>query len=527
VEQSQARNLTIVLSSGQATSRIFLRAVSPGDDNARVQRFESWAVAILLLCLACGKESAPPSGDAAASASSSATPSTDKKKLAQEIVQWIDEGKHEKVRDLFDPAMERALPNDAAVAQMWSSVEAQFGNLKKQIVAEQTEQKPYTIVLVTSEFEKSPMDVRIVFDEEGRLSGVQVVATQNPAAFGERPQTPKPPFPYAEREVLYDNPVAKTKIGGTLTLPVGAGPHPVVLLITGSGSQDRDETLFGHKPFLVIADHLARKGIAVLRVDDRGVGKSTGDPMVSTIEDHATDVEAGIAFLKTQKEIDPKRIGLAGHSEGGLIAPIVAARSTDVAFIVSLAGPGVSGAELNPMQVKALLEAQKVSPAVIAEIVAGQSKLMQLIVKDAPDAELKAALKELAKAGAKVTPGESPEDAEKSVGVELGRLLSPWFRSWAKLEPAAHLSKVRVPMLILIGDKDLQVPADANIARAKDALAKGGNTQVRAEKLPGLNHLFQTAKTGAVEEYVTISETFNPAALELMTGWLRATAHLE
>ncbi len=465
---------------------------------------------------------APPSS--AEDTSKSPKPGSDEQvALAKQVVTWLDEGKHAKVRELFDQAMDKALPNDEAVATTWSGVKGQFGPLKQQLAATVEKHPPYTVVLVTCVFELSPMDVRLVFDEKGSLSGFQVVATQNPAAFGERPQTPKPPFPYAEREVLYDNAGAKTKIGGTLTVPPGDGPHAAVLLITGSGSQDRDETLFGHKPFLVIADHLARNGIAVLRVDDRGVGTSTGDPATATVEDHASDVEAGVAFLKAQKEIDPKRIGLIGHSEGGIIAPMVAAKSADVAFIVSLAGPGVSGAELNPMQVRALLEAQGTEASVVEEIVAGQKKLMQLIVADAPEAELKAAVDELVKVGAKSIPNAKEADARATVERDVQRLLSPWFRSWAKLDPAEHLAKVRVPVLILIGDKDLQVPADVNLERANAALVKGGNTSVRAETLPGLNHLFQTAKTGGMDEYATLSETFSPAALALMTEWLVAT----
>jgi hypothetical protein len=494
----------------------------------------------LAAALGCGSDKAPKgeggSDRPAASAEGSAAPpqasaaapgGVEQVTLAKQIVTWLDEGQHAKVRALFDEAMEKALPNDQALSQSWAGVETQFGQLKQQLGATVQAHPPYTIVLVTCVFQVSPMDVRIVFDKEGLLAGFQVVATQNPEAFGERPQTPKPPFPYTSREVEYDNAAGKIRIGGTLTLPPGSGPHPVVLLITGSGPQDRDETLFGHKPFLVIADHLTRRGIAVLRVDDRGVGKTGGDPATATVEDHVTDVEAGVAFLKAQKEIDARRIGLIGHSEGGLIAPIVAAKSSDVAFIVSLAGPAVSGAELNPLQVGALLAAQGVPAAVIAEIVAGQKKLMELLVRDAPEAELRAALKELAKVAVKAAPGADPDDveAQKATGVELSRLLSPWFRSWAKLDPAPHLGKVRVPLLLLIGEKDLQVPADVNIAKAKAAAA--GNATFRAEKLAGLNHLFQSAKTGAVEEYVALPETFNLGALTLMTDWLLDVAKTE
>lgn len=444
----------------------------------------------------------------------------DHQATAKQIVTWLDAGEHAKVRALFDDAMSKAIPSDALLDATWQAIETQFGQFQMQLETSVTQQDGYTIVLVTSAFEQSPMDVRLVFDGADRLAGLQVVPSQSIAAYGERPQTPKPPFPYAEEEVSYKNSVGGFEIGGTLTLPQGPGPHPAVLLITGSGPQDRDETLFGHKPFAVIADRLTREGIAVLRVDDRGVGKTGGDPATSTVEDHATDVEAGLAFLATRPEIDAKRLGLIGHSEGGVIAPVVAARSNEVAFIVSLAGPGVSGAALNPMQVRALLEAGGGPPEVIEKIVAGQTELMALLVADAPEEQLVEAVKKLALVAVELTPGAKPDDldAAKTAAQQMVPLLSPWFRSWAKLDPAVHLAKLEIPVLVMIGDKDLQVPADQNLAAIDAALT--GKPKVRTEKLAGLNHLFQTAKTGAVEEYVTLSETFAPAALDMLAQWV-------
>jgi hypothetical protein len=443
---------------------------------------------------------------------------------AKQIVAWLDAGEHAKVRELFDDAMNKAIVNDAVLAATWSAIEAQFGQLQQQLGITVERHEPYTIALVTCAFESTPMDVRLVFDDNDRLAGLQVTPSQSAAAYGERPQTPKPPFPYTEEEVRYPNSAGSIEIGGTLTLPSGPGPHPVVLLITGSGAQDRDETLFGHKPFAVIADRLTRDGVAVLRVDDRGVGKTSGDPATSTVEDHASDVEAGLLFLAARSDIDPKRIGLIGHSEGGVIAPLVAARSDKVAFIVSLAGPGVSGAALNPMQVRALLEAGGAPPDVVNEIVAGQTELMALLVADAPEQELQEAVKRLATVAVKLNPAAKPDDldAKKAIAREMIPLLSPWFRSWAKLDPAVHLAKLEIPILVLIGDKDLQVPADQNLAVINAALA--GKANVRTEKLLGLNHLFQTAKIGTMEEYVTLSETFAPSALDLLAQWVVETS---
>jgi pimeloyl-ACP methyl ester carboxylesterase len=490
-------------------------------------------VLITALGLACDRGSATQS-DAKTEPDPAPTPAQedpqedpvdiDHERTAKQIVEWIEAGEHAKVRELFDDAMNKAIPNDALLAGMWTAIETQFGQYRQQLGISVQQQDPYTVVLVTCAFDKSPMDVRVVFDASDRLAGLQITPSQSADAYGERPQTPKPPFPYTEEEVRYPNSVGGIEIGGTLTLPPGEGPHPAVLLITGSGPQDRDETLFGHKPFAVIADRLTREGIAVLRVDDRGVGKTSGDPAKSTVEDHATDVEAGLAFLAARPDIDAKRIGLIGHSEGGVIAPIVAARSDEVAFIVSLAGPGVSGAALNPMQVRALLEAGGGSKEIIDEIVAGQTELMTLLVADAPEEQLRDAVKKLALVAVKLQPGADPNDldAAKAVGQQLVALLSPWFRSWAKIDPAVHLAKLDVPILVMIGDKDLQVPADPNLAAIDAALA--GKPNVRTEKLPGLNHLFQTASTGTMEEYVTLSETFAPAALDLLAQWVVETA---
>jgi pimeloyl-ACP methyl ester carboxylesterase len=345
-----------------------------------------------------------------------------------------------------------------------------------------------------------------------------------------RPQTPKPPFPYTEREASYENAKDGAVFGGTLTIPAGKGPHPAVVLLTGSGSQDRDETVFGHKPFLVIADQLSRNGLAVLRVDDRGVGKSKGDFKNATLELHATDAEAAIAWLKKQPEIDPKRIGLLGHSEGGIIAAMVGARSKDVAFLVSIAGPGVSGAELNPLQIEALLRAQGNGDAAVAAIVAEQKKIMKLVVDDAPDAEVEKAVR----AAFAVAQSQVPEvkanrasgEIDKEMLFQLAALKTPWFRSFVKLDARQSWRKVRCPVLALIGSKDTQVPADVNLAEIGKALAAGGNKDVTTTKLAGLNHLLQTASTGLLEEYGTIEETMSPAALTLMTTWLRGRAKL-
>ncbi|HLL24406.1 MAG TPA: alpha/beta fold hydrolase [Kofleriaceae bacterium] len=361
------------------------------------------------------------------------------------------------------------------------------------------------------------MDVWFVFDKDRHLAGLNVKPSQHANALAPRPQHPKPPFDYDAREVSYDNARDKTHLAGTLTVPKGAGPFAAVLLVTGSGTQDRDETIFGHKPFLVIADHLTRHGIAVLRVDDPGAGGSTGDLAGATIESHARDAEAGIAFLKTQKEIDPTRIGVIGHSEGGLIAAIVASQSKDVAFVVSLAGPGVPGSTINLMQVESSLRSRKNLPEpAINEILTAQKKIVSLVMEGAEDRVLQAALDDALVVQQKHT-GESGGRAGAGA---LKVLTSPWFKSFLKLDPQGYWRNVKVPVLALNGSLDMQVAADVNLREIQAALRKGKNKNVQIEKLAGLNHLFQPAKTGLVDEYGTISTTFDPKALDLMTSWL-------
>jgi len=332
-----------------------------------------------------------------------------------------------------------------------------------------------------------------------------------------RPQTPKPPFPYRAEEVSYLNPVSGLKLAGTLTLPQGEGPFPVALLITGSGVQDRDETIYGHKPFLVLADALTRKGVAVLRVDDRGAGGSqAGDLTAATTADYATDVEAGVAFLRGRKDIDPGRVGLIGHSEGGLIAPMVAARDTKIAFIVLMAGTGVSGGEVLKTQIHDITLASG-APAEKAQQQAKAIATANAIVLEEPDTA-----KARPRIIAALIDGGAPSRAAAEAQVTL--LTSPWYRAFLTLDPAASLSQVRAPVLAVNGEKDTQVSAKQNLPAIKAALIQSPDVTVVA--LPGLNHLFQTATTGSPGEYGQVEETLAPAALDLIVNWTAERAKL-
>jgi hypothetical protein len=336
-----------------------------------------------------------------------------------------------------------------------------------------------------------------------------------------RPQDPKKPYPYAEEEVAYENAAAKIKLAGTLTLPKADGPVAAVLLITGSGPQDRDEALMGHKPFLVLADYLTRRGIAVLRVDDRGVGGSTGDSAASTTDDLTGDVLSGVAFLKTRKEIDPRRIGLIGHSEGGMIAPLAASRSNDVAFVVLMAGTGVTGEEILDRQGQLIAAAMGQDPAKVAE---GQNINRQIFqaLKEEPDqAKAEAQVRELLAKAIEESGSSKPEVLKAQADAQLKMILSPWFRFFLSYDPQLALRKVRCPVLAINGEKDLQVDPKQNLAPIEAALKAAGNTNYTIKELPGLNHLFQHCKTGAPSEYGTIEETIAPEALELIFTWIR------
>jgi len=338
-----------------------------------------------------------------------------------------------------------------------------------------------------------------------------------------RPQEPKKPYPYIERQVEYTNLKAGVKLVGTLTLPSDKGPFPAVLLITGSGPQDRNETVFGHRPFLVLADYLTRQGIAVLRVDDRGVGESTGDFSQATSEDFASDVLAGIEYLKTRKEINPEQIGLIGHSEGGLIAPMVAVKSPDMAFIVLMAGTGLTGEEILYLQGALISRAMGVSEEDIAKNRQFNEKIFSLIKEEKDEKTIEEKLRQMFMADW----AELNEEEKKAIGdpevylkAQLQSLLSPWLKFFLTYDPKPTLSKVKCPVLAINGEKDLQVPPKENLSAIEEALVAGGNKNFTVEELPGLNHLFQTAQTGVPSEYAKIEETISPIALKIIGDWI-------
>lgn len=335
----------------------------------------------------------------------------------------------------------------------------------------------------------------------------------------ERPQTPKEPFPYRATDVEFENSGAKIRLAGTLTQPK-SDSAAAVILINGSGPQDRDETIAGHKPFAVLADHLSRNGVAVLRYDERGVGKSTGNFSVATSADLATDVEAAIVFLKTRDDIDAKKIVLIGHSEGGLLAPMVAARRDDIAGIVLLAAPGVNGEKIVFDQSRKIAQA---SGLFDAEELDKQDQMLRIafgLLKKSPAGA--DSFYEDFKVQAASVMGEEADGFELRPDLELAmrQLDTPWFRYFASYEPVPALQKITCPTLVLIGANDLQVNPVLNLPPIEAALKAANNEDVTIKTLPGLNHLFQTSETGLPGEYGSLTETFSPTALEAISQWM-------
>ncbi|WP_439132325.1 alpha/beta hydrolase family protein [Polaribacter sp.] len=335
-----------------------------------------------------------------------------------------------------------------------------------------------------------------------------------------RPQEPVKPYPYYEEEVMFPNKEANISLAGTLTLPNNKGKFPVVILISGSGPQDRDETFMGHKPFLVLADHLTKQGIGVLRFDDRGQGESTGDFGSATTEDFSKDVLSAIAYLKTRKEVDKKNIGLVGHSEGGIIAPLAANNSNDVAFMVLLASTGISGAELSVIQSKTLRQFPVKDEKAYEE---NARKAIAIVTSDKSESEIKTEL--IAHYDNFLRPILSDLNVpEKNINAfisnQVNTSIKPWSRYFLQYNPADEIEKLQIPVLSLNGSKDTQVNAKINQNGIRQALIKGGNKDYKILELENLNHFFQECDTGKMDEYRKIEQTFSPIALKEISSWV-------
>lgn len=361
--------------------------------------------------------------------------------------------------------------------------------------------------------------------KDGRIEGTwtqgggSLPLAFEPAANGpkpRRPQEPMPPFPYRSEDVIVTS--GAVKLAGTFTWPTSALPVAAVLLVTGSGPQDRNEALFDHKPFLVLSDHLTRAGIAVLRLDDRGTGASGGNFKEAGLTEFTADALAAVAWMKGRKEVNPKKIGIIGHSEGGAVAPAAAVQSKDVAFIVMMAGPGIPFDQLMQRQTADQMRVQGAPESFIDANRKVFTRIVAILNEEPDNGKAKQRLDALAEE----TKKDSPQ-LGVIVESQIPRLLSPELRSLMSFDAAETLRKVTCPVLAMNGGKDLQVAADMNLPGIAAALAAGHNPDFAVVKLTGLNHLFQTAKTGSIIEYGQIEETMSPRVLRLIADWV--TAH--
>jgi pimeloyl-ACP methyl ester carboxylesterase len=341
----------------------------------------------------------------------------------------------------------------------------------------------------------------------------------------EEPADEERPPPYGEEEVTFSN--GEVTLAGTLTIPRSEAPFPAVIMITGSGPQNRDEELFGFKPFRMIADHFTRHGIAVLRYDDRGVGGSTGNVAESTSEDFAADVLEAVVYLQTRDEIDVGRIGLVGHSEGGIVAPMAATRSDGVAFIVLMAGTAVTGEEILFAQGEAILKANGATDVQLQTQRETQRRMFEVVRTGEGMEELEADVRAQVREGidslspderAAITDVDAVVDAQ--VNGQLDAIRSRWFQFFLDYDPNTDLEQVDVPVLALFGELDLQVPPEVNRGPMEQALERSGNPDVTFHTFPKANHLFLTAETGSPNEYPAMEKVFVPGFMEMMTGWI-------
>jgi pimeloyl-ACP methyl ester carboxylesterase len=352
---------------------------------------------------------------------------------------------------------------------------------------------------------------------------VGISTSCNNGAKKQRSQEPSIPYGYYTEEVTFRNGQANVTLAGTLTLPSKDGNYPAVVLISGSGPQNRDSEFAGHRPFLVLADYLTRNGIAVLRYDDRGFGQSTGNFGTGTSMDFSYDVGSAVEYLKTRKEIKNDKIGLIGHSDGAMIAPMVAERSSDVSFIVLLAGPGVPGAKLLLDRQELLERKMGFSEVEIKKSTRHAEQMIQIVARSNDTETTKAELIDFSKNNYDdipeyaIPPGMSKDEF---ISKHIEMLSSPWFKFFLTYDPTTTLQKVKCPVLALNGDKDVQVPSESNLEGIKHALMVGGNQNVTIEKVSGLNHAFQESVTGMPDEYGKIDQTFAPVALTKISDWI-------
>jgi uncharacterized protein len=339
-----------------------------------------------------------------------------------------------------------------------------------------------------------------------------------------RPQLPQAPFNYVIKEVKVKNPIGNFELAGTLTIPKGKGPFPAVILVSGSGPHDRDGSMFGHKPFWVLAHELTRSGIAVLRYDDRGVGASKGKFRGAKTSDFANDARTMLNYVRTVPEVNPQRTGVIGHSEGGLIAWLLAQDSIPPAFVISLAGPGTAIDELMLLQTQMMAQDAGLSDEEVAKSVALNRELYQLVKSHDDSGALRT--KVTAKlVDYKKSNGEDPKSVQalQEIGATTMTLVDPWFREFIRYDPVSLIQKITIPVFAVNGHLDRQVSANENLRSISDNLIVATLVRSRIQQYPGLNHLFQSAQTGNPNEYGKLRETFSPQVMEDIADWIFKT----
>ena len=358
------------------------------------------------------------------------------------------------------------------------------------------------------------------FTQNGQKMKLDFSKTESEEVVLKRPQEPVKPYPYYSEEVTFENKKEGITLAGTLTLPSKEGTFPVIVLISGSGGQNRDEEILGHKPFLVISDYLTQNGFAVLRYDDRGIASSKGNYATATTLDFSYDTEAAVTYLLSRKEINKKKIGLIGHSEGGVIAPMIASRNKNINFIVLLAGTGLRGDKLLLLQQELIAKSQGMTDLEIKKNKDLNTKIFNLIIKSSDDEKLKNDITTLLKENPQ---NNLPEGMTKEQYIEfaINQYTNTWTKYFIKLDPSVALQKVKCPVFAINGSKDLQVPSRENLEIIKNSLIKGKNKQITITEIPNLNHLFQETTTGSVSEYEKNEQTFSPIALKEILTFLK------
>lgn len=338
---------------------------------------------------------------------------------------------------------------------------------------------------------------------------------------GEKIQTPQPPYDYDVQEVKFSNPSAGIQLAGTLTKPKGDGPFPAVVLVSGSGPQDRDETIFGHKPFHVLAHEFTRSGIAVLRYDDRGVGQSGGNFKGATTADFATDAAAALAYLRSLSFVQAGKSGVVGHSEGGMIALLLTKSENKPDFIITLAGPGLPSDELLLLQSYSIAVGSGLPDSTIAQSMALNTKLYAIAKSGSDSLSARKTLeKELTDFQKQQKPGKLSKTEKAAIQQQINTLVDPWFRYFIRFDPLPLLQQLDIPLYAINGSKDVQVTANENLRSIMDQLDYQKTPQSRVQQYVGLNHLFQSAETGMPQEYGELRETFSPQVMADMIAWI-------